>query len=70
MAKPFPKTIHVLRSSEGTEDEYLFVADDTEGTNIDETQDVAIYQLVEVGRLVVTRTVEKKYERRHKGRQR
>jgi len=52
MAKAFPKQIYVTREDEGTEDEYLSVrAVDV----MDETENVAVYQLVEVGQIVVER---------------
>lgn len=52
--KKFPKTIHVTREDEG-ENEYLQVREDgVEG--MDQQTDVAIYQLVKVGRVSITRT--------------
>ena len=54
--KKFPKTIYVTREQEGTVDEYLNVREDgVEDTQFEETTRVAQYQLVEVGKVVVTR---------------
>lgn len=64
MAKTFPNLIHVTREMEGTEDEYLNVhMDGALGTEFEATTPAAIYQLVEVGKVVVTR----KFESRKNG---
>jgi hypothetical protein len=59
MAKStFPKTIHVTREEAANEDPYL-VAHEDGPPQLDETAPCAIYQLVEVGKIEVTRTFTK-----------
>lgn len=50
----FPKVIHVTREGDG-EDEYLNVREDGV-ERIDEPMEVAIYELVEVGRVEITKS--------------
>jgi hypothetical protein len=57
MAK-FPKTIQVTRESDG-DVQYLSIAEGGIDA-ITEPKDVAIYQLVEVGRVEITKTFTKK----------
>ena len=58
MARKFPKIIHVTREGEGTES-YLNVAE--EGfANLGDTTEVALYQLIDVGEVIVSRAFEPK----------
>jgi hypothetical protein len=58
MAKNFPKTIYVTIEDAGTEDEYLNAVARVEDRTFDETTRIAVYQLVEVGEVKVTRQYE------------
>lgn len=51
--KKFPTTLYVTREGEGTNDEYLTADDET--PSVDDTTVVAVYRLVEVGKVTVTR---------------
>lgn len=53
--KKFPKIIHVTREIPANDDSYLNVHEDGPPDDADETQPCAIYQLVEVGKVVVDR---------------
>lgn len=59
MAKkaPFPNTIHVSVEGADTRDEYLAVHN-ADFSDIDDTREVAVYQLVSVGRVAVTKAFE------------
>lgn len=63
--KKFPNLIHVTRENTGTQDEYLSVA---EGGvfSLNEPAPVAIYKLVEVGRVQILKSFQsaKKSKRR------
>jgi hypothetical protein len=55
MAKvKFPRVIHVVWEAPGNDDPYLAVREDGVGS-VEDTQTMAIYQLVKVGKAVVTR---------------
>lgn len=56
MAK-FPKTIYVTREDDGSEDTYLSTHEEV--PNVDEDTNIAIYQLSELAKIVVTREVKK-----------
>lgn len=56
--KKFPKQIHVTIEHEGTDDEYLNAYASAGDRSFEETTRVAIYQLVEVGKVVVQRRFE------------
>ena len=53
--KKFPKMIYVTREQDGTDDEYLTVREDEASGDFEVTTPVAKYQLVEVGKVIVTR---------------
>jgi hypothetical protein len=55
----FPSTIHVTLEGQDTRGEYFAVHSAEAGfQSIDETTTVAVYQLVSVGRVTVTKTFE------------
>lgn len=53
--KKFPKTIYVTREDEGTTDEYFNAFQTIEERTFEETQVTARYELVEVGKVIVSR---------------
>jgi hypothetical protein len=56
----FPKTIYVTQETAANDDPWFVVHEDGP-PNSDETQDCAVYELVKVGKVEVSRTfVEKK----------
>ena len=61
MSSKFPKTLYVTREYPNNDDSYLQA--DSEEPWVDETTPCAVYQLVEVATLEVTRTLKRKSQR-------
>lgn len=58
--KKFPQQIHVVRQNDGTDEEYLSIREDgIESEEFTETTPVAVYNLAEVGEVVVERKYRK-----------
>jgi hypothetical protein len=55
---PFPGTLYVTREAPPNDQPYLVARDEADLQNLDETQPCAVYKLVRVGRVNVTRTLE------------
>lgn len=53
--KKFPKTIYAVREDGGAGTEYLSIRETAESDEFSETTVVAQYQLVEVGKVIVSR---------------
>jgi len=58
--KKFPETLHVVIEEPGSGDEPFLVVLEEGPNDVESSQDCAIYQLVKVGRVKVTKTFEEK----------